>query len=394
MNGKLSCGKKLFLTLIALVIATGVWLPSMHLLFKPHMDNYLSDAGISPKARALAARHLALWSDPDLRAGEIAKMRQNNAEWDFMARTFFVLALGNMALRDPEAKDQYLEIMDTIIDETVRLEQENGDDYFLMAYAKYGHFRSRDGRSLFVDSEVALMLAVRRLVEEKVEYRSLLVERVEAMVATMQESPVLSGESYPNEAWMFCNTTALAAIRIADVLDGSDHSDFIDRWLEVARRDLVDPETGLLISSFTFDGRPKDGPEGSSIWMVAHNLLLIDQVFAQDQYRRAKDALSANILGFGYAREWPETWVGPMDVDSGPIVPVLEISAGSSGMALIGASAFGDRAYLSALLTSLNFGGFPIEKDGQLRYTASNQVGDAAMLYAMVLGPVWAEVES
>jgi hypothetical protein len=45
------------------------------------------------------------------------------------------------------------------------------------------------------------------------------------------------------------------------------------------------------------------------------------------------------------------------------------------------------------LLTSLNFGGFPVEKNGQLRYAASNQVGDAAMFYAMVLGPVWGEVE-
>ena len=127
--------------------------------------------------------------------------------------------------------------------------------------------------------------------------------------------------------------------------------------------------------------------------MVAHNLLLVDRAFAEDQYRRAKNALATGILGFGYAREWPQSWAGPMDVDSGPIVPVMEISAGSSGMALIAASAFGDEAYLSSLLTSLNFGGFPIEKDGQLRYAASNQVGDAAMLYAMVLGPAWAEVE-
>jgi hypothetical protein len=393
MNRKLPFAKRLLLVPVALVVAMSLWLPSMHLLFRPRMDAYLSDAGISPKAQALAARHLALWSDPDLRAGEIAKMRRNNAEWDFMARTFFVLALGNMALREPEAKGQYLEIVDAVIDETLRLEQENGADYFLMAYARYGQFRSKAGRSLFVDSEIALMLAVRRLVEEEVAYKPLLAERVEAMVAYMQESPVLSGESYPDEAWMFCNTTALAAIRIADVLDGTDHSDFIDRWLEVAKRDLVDPETGLLVSSFTFDGRPKDGPEGSSIWMVAHNLLLVDRAFAEDQYRRAKEALSASILGFGYAREWPETWVSLMDVDSGPIVPVLEISAGSSGMALIAASAFSDKAYLSSLLTSLNFGGFPLEKDRQLRYAASNQVGDAVMLYVMVLGPAWAEVE-
>ena len=140
MNGKLPFCKKLFLMFIALAIAAGLWLPSMHLLFKPHMDEYLSDTGISSKARALAARHLALWSDPELRAEEIAKMRRNNAEWDFMARTFFVLALGNMALRESGARGEYLEIMDAIIDETIRLEQENGANYFLIFFGSFRHF--------------------------------------------------------------------------------------------------------------------------------------------------------------------------------------------------------------------------------------------------------------
>jgi len=385
--------KRALLMLVSLGVATGVWLPSLHLLFKPNLDDYSSDDGIPPKAQALAARHLELWSDPDLRVEEIAKMRASNAEWDFMARTFLVLSLANMSLRNPDSKEEYLEIMDLIIDETIRLEEENGIYYFLMSYAQFRPFISSAERSLFQDGEIALMLAARRLVEEKEAYRPLLNERVEAMVAYMQESPVLSGESYPDESWMFCNTIALAAIRIADVLDGTDHSDFLRRWVEVAKRELIDPETGLLVSSFFFDGVPKDGPEGSSIWMVAHCLQVVDRAFAEDQYRRAKAKLAANVLGFGYAREWPATWQGPTDIDSGPIVPVLGISAGSSGMALVGASAFGDDEFLSSLLTSLNFGGFPIEQDGQLRYCASNQVGDAVMLYAMVQGPLWAEVE-
>jgi hypothetical protein len=384
--------RRVFLVIAALAIAAGAWLPCLHLLFRPDLDEYIAGEGVPPKAQALAARHLALWSDPDLRAVEIEKMRTSNAEWDFMSRTFFVLALANLALREPEQQTQYLEIMDTIIAETLRLERENGLYYFLMPYARYGEFRSNAGRSLFVDGEIALMLGARRLVEEKPEYAPLLTERVEAMVAYMEESPVLSGESYPDEAWMLCNTVALAAIRIADALDGTDHADFLRRWVETAKAHLVDPETGLLISSFHFDGRPKDGPEGSTIWMAAHCLQLIDAEFAQDQYRRAKRELARNVLGFGYAVEWPASRVGPMDVDSGPIVPVLGISAGSSGMAFIGASAFGDREYLAALLTSLNFGGFPIEQDGRLRYAASNQVGDAVLLYALVQGPLWDRV--
>ena len=62
------------------------------------------------------------------------------------------------------------------------------------------------------------------------------------MVASMQESPVLSGESYPDECWMFCNSVALAAIRMADVLDGTDHSELLRRWVEMAKRKLTDPQ--------------------------------------------------------------------------------------------------------------------------------------------------------
>ena len=51
------------------------------------------------------------------------------------------------------------------------------------------------------------------------------------------------------------------------------------------------------------------------------------------------------------------------------------------------------RAALRGLLTSLNFAGFPVRRGGQLRYCASNAVGDAVLLYSMVLGPLWREVD-
>src|SRR5206468_11671237 len=109
------------------------------------------------------------------------------------------------------------------------------------------------------------------------------------MVARMKDSALLSPESYPDECWTFDVTTALAAIHIADVLDGTDHSDLRRRWIAIAKKKLLEKRTGLLISSFNFSGNTIDGPEGSTIWMVAHNLLLVDRDFARDQYRRAAD---------------------------------------------------------------------------------------------------------
>ena len=47
----------------------------------------------------------------------------------------------------------------------------------------------------------------------------------------------------------------------------------------------------------------------------------------------------------------------------------------------------------AALQTSLEFAAFPIRAHGQLKYGASNQVGDAALLYACVLGPLWERLQ-
>jgi hypothetical protein len=208
----------------------------------------------------------------------------------------------------------------------------------------------------------------------------------------MRRSPSLSGESYPNECWTFCNTTALAGLVMLDRAAGTDHAQLARDWVSHAKAHLVDPKTGLLISSYTYDGRVLDGPEGSSIWMSAHNLLIIDDVFARDQYARARKELGASFLGFGWAREWPHDTPERPDIDSGPIVPLVDASAGSSGLALLGASAFGDRKWLGSLLASLELAGFRDESTG--RYRASNDVGDAVLLYALSFGPLWDRVNA
>ncbi|MBI4026419.1 MAG: hypothetical protein HY360_15650 [Verrucomicrobia bacterium] len=390
-----NCFRHTALALLCLLLATAVWLPSVHLVFQPRLDYFFRPSGVPPKTRAMAAYHLKLWQDPKSRAEEMKRMRASNAEWDFMGRTFLALALANMALREPSDEAACLTAIDAIIDETVRLEKENGIYFFLMDYARDGQWLAKPARSIFIDGEIALMMGARLLVKDRPDYRPALKERVDIMVRQMRQGPVLCAESYPDECWMFCNSIGLAAIRMHDVLSGEDHSAFLREWVQTAKQKLVDTRTGLLVSSFTVDGkRVMDGPEGSSIWLIAHCLQLVDPTFARDQYERARREMGRSLMGFGFAREWPVSYKGPADVDSGPIIPVLEISAGSSGLALVGASSFGDTAYLRKLITSLNLAGFPKTEKGALRYCASNQVGDAVMLYALTLGPVWKRVEA
>jgi hypothetical protein len=390
---KTGLGGRLLRGLVALALATAIWIPSLHLFFTRNVGEFRRAGGLSPKAQQLAARHMELWTDPKLRQQELGRMRVSNAEWDFMGRTFLVWSLADMGLRNPAAKQDYLSVIDQIIDETLRLEKEHGMCFFLMPYATAGPYLVQPARSLFLDSEIAMMLASRRMLEEKPEYRPLLKERVDAMVAQMKRGPILAAESYPNECWTFDNTAALAAMRMEDYLDGTDHSVFVRRWVASAKKNLTDPKTGILVSSFTLSGESLEGPEGSSIWMVAHFLRLADGDFARDQYARAKKELSRKMMGFAWSGEWPDSWRGGANIDSGPVIPVLDISAGASGMAFIGAGSFSDDDYLTGLAATLDFSGFPSRPAGQLKYCASNQVGDAALLYAAVLGPLWEKIE-
>lgn len=379
--------------IVALTIAAMIWLPCLHFVFTRSDSNFRQAQGLSPKAQQLVARHLHSWNDPEQRKNELERMRASNAEWDFMGRTFLVWSLANIGLRDPQSKQICLQTMDEIIDETLRLEKEKGMYFFLMDYAKSSPYVMKPERSLFLDGEIALMLASRRMVGEKAEYKPLLKERINLMTERLQKSPHFIVESYPDECWMFDHCVALDAMKMADYLDGTDHSKLIHDWVAMAKQKLIDRESGLLLSSFTTDDAPLGGPQGSTLWMVSHCLQILDPDFARDQYQRARKQLGEITLGFGYAHEWPKTWKGPANIDSGPIVPVFNISAGSSGMAFIGASAFEDRDFLKSLNATLDFAAFPSCKDGRLKYCASNQVGDAAFLYAATLGPLWQKLE-
>ena len=94
-----------------------------------------------------------------------------------------------MSVRNPGGKAEYLQTMDQIIGETLQLEKEHGMYFFLMPYARPGRMIMQPARSHFLDSEIALMLAVRRMVEEKPDYQPLLHERIEVMLARMQSRP-------------------------------------------------------------------------------------------------------------------------------------------------------------------------------------------------------------
>ena len=187
--------RRLLLGALSLVIATAVWMPLLHLGFVPGSGEFRALTGISPTARALARRHLDLWDGSGAGRRDIAAMRVSNPEWDFMGRTYLVLSLANMALREPRLDAQCLLVMDRIIEDTENLLSEKGEYHFLMNYARYGSFVQQPARSMFIDGEVALMMGARRMIEENAGYR----ERMRRLVDLTLELNIYSEKCWPSK---------------------------------------------------------------------------------------------------------------------------------------------------------------------------------------------------
>ena len=391
--------KRLLLGGGSLLLAGLIWAPLPAKIFYESADPYFSLNDNAPRAIHLSRGLLEVLENPRANDDFFNSLQRGNPEWNLMTRTFLVGAMSEMSLRNPREKAKLLPHIDLIIADTLRLEKSRGTNYFLLPYASRGPWQnSRVAGSQFLDGEIALMLAYRRVLEENEDLKKNYRVRADRIKARMESSPTLSAESYPDEGWLFCNSMALAALRVGDYLDGTDHNEFFKRWILAAGKHLTDPDSGLLISSFSFRGQRLDGPEGSSIWASLHFLRLIDEDFARAQYRLARNALGRNLLGFAWAREWPASKQNGLDIDSGMVLPGLDLGPASSGLAPLAAASFGDREFFEGLLTSLNLGGFAREsgvgEQKSLRYLAAGPMGEATLLYAMTLGPLWEKIKN
>jgi hypothetical protein len=391
--------KKAATALGSIALAAAIWMPNAHRFFPTRTtadDDATTVTLVEPFERGL--------TDEEVRAA-----RRDNPEWDLMGRMYLSLLLANRAIASHDGGHDDIAALDRVIDDTESTLSREGQGAFMLPYKDAKPWIARERRSIFVDGEVLMMQAARAVAADAPPPPSA-YERAAAIERAMRESPTLSGESYPDEAWTFCNTTALAALAMLDAADAVDaadaadanrgargdrsdragHAQLTNAWLATARTHLTDEKTGLLVTSYTRDGRVLQGPEGSSVFMVAHNLAFVDETFAREQYEKSRALLVENVLGFAYAKEWPSTEETSEDIDSGPIVPFFHASAGASGLAVLGARAFRDETTSFGLERSLAFVAFPErDADGRIvRYAAANRLGDAVVAYARSFGPL------
>jgi hypothetical protein len=206
----------------------------------------------------------------------------------------------------------------------------------------------------------------------------------EALAAAFDASPTPFLEAYPGSAWPCDSTVAVASLRLAATLSGSDRfTSTVTRWVGDVRTRL-DPATGLMPHTAS---PSVTGARGTSQAIIQRFLVDVDPVFAREQYLLFRTRFLDRPLGLGPAvREYPHGTDGPADVDSGPLP--LGISLSTTVVALGAAQVHGDTSLAAGYASFGEFAGLPFDTPGTKRYAGGLiPAGDAFLAWSKTARP-------
>lgn len=147
----------------------------------------------------------------------------------------------------------------------------------------------------------------------------------------------------------------------------------------------IDPASGFVIQRMgARDGAAHDAPRGSGTALAAYFAGFADRSVA----RRLAEGLfrhEATFFGFGAIREYAPGHAGHGDVDSGPVV--LGVSVSATGFALAPARAHGYRESFDCIYRTTELFGAPVISGGRQRFLTGGPIGNALLLAMLTSGP-------
>ncbi|MFT7520270.1 MAG: hypothetical protein ACI9MC_002415 [Kiritimatiellia bacterium] len=194
------------------------------------------------------------------------------------------------------------------------------------------------------------------------------------------DAPLHHVQTYPGEVYPADLAVLTAAVDLHGTLTGQDYT--LQRWYHRLRTDAVDPRSGLLYGSLSAQtGEPIEPPRGSSTALATFVLPYggpNGAALANNLWTSLREHLYREAGGFGAVREFTPGHGGAPNVDSGPVILGLGISA--TGFAIGGARQAHDRRSFIALHRTAWLFGAPAEHDTRQDWRAAGALGNALML--------------
>ncbi len=209
----------------------------------------------------------------------------------------------------------------------------------------------------------------------------------EALARRLEASAHGLLETYPRESYPADIAAVVGSIGLHDRATGSDHRALLANFSAQMRARCIDTSSGLAFQSMdAATGRPVGAPRASGTAIAVYFLSFADPALARDLFDAVRRSQRASLFGFGGVREYAPGHAGGGDVDSGPVLFGVGVTA--SAFSLAGARMFGDRDLYETVYRTANLFGGPIDVGTRRPFTVAGSIGNAILLAMLTATPV------
>lgn len=335
------------------------------------------------------ARSVAQWVESGVDAERFGTGNDRfDGEWAFGTYQMAVLGLGQVLLEHPQLDEEIGPAMDAA---AARLTSSETLAFGEAAWGEQplGALQSDRGHGYL--GYLALALGMHRLVRPGSADTVLHDRVIESLSRRLDDAPHGLFETYPGESYPPDISSVVGAVGLHGRATNVDHSVRIARWTRVLRREYVDRDSGLLVQAADArTGAYHDRPRASGTALAAYFLAFADPALSSELYSALQTRCRVRVLGFGGIREYPPGQRGFGDIDSGPVIFGVGLSA--TGFAIAGARAHDDRETFRALVRTAHLFGAPVDVDDRRTHVTGGPLGDAILLAMLTAGPgtaVW-----
>lgn len=291
--------------------------------------------------------------------------RQFQGQWAIYACSMTGVALCNIIKLYPELKEKYLDkvfqLINLVNTPTIR--------YYDTEWWDEDAMETLDGNKSHMTylSILAWMIGNYKLAGGESKFDELHKTLCDTLNRRMLQVPDCNLPSFPNGVVFFPDMMfSIIALKDYGRLHSEEYQPTIDRWLYYCKNEYITKKTSLLYSVY-FRNHSEGRTSGAYSGLSTTCLSLIDEDFAQKQYKCLKKAL---IVKFGkyaalkeYLKNAPKL---TFDIDAGPVV--YGLSPSGTAFALGAATYFEDWCLREKLLNTASLVGYTVRHKNKRHY--------------------------
>lgn len=314
---------------------------------------------------------------------------QFQGEWAIYSCSMTCAALANIAILYPQNKETAIKFIGQIIDIAMSEEIREYDRLRWREDPMDGIYGNLSHISYY--SHLAWMISRYKQIGGDNKYDGQYHTLCRSMNRRILQSPIMNLPTYPGESIYIPDMlVAIVALNNYASQYNGEYSSTVKLWIERAKKEWIDKETGLLASFLVQNGNSamiEPPVKGSYSALNCYYLSLIDTEFAKEQY----DCLKKNFrqsFPFAGLREYHDRiCLFGMDIDAGPII--FNLSPSGTGFVIGAATSLEDMEFRNQLLKTAEIGGSTVTWFGKSHYLLANValVGEAIILAMRTSAP-------